>query len=246
MSLLSGATLTMAHPDRTRLQVFIPTATATALGIAAESLGLSKTQTVETILGQYLTRQGCSPPTPPRGQSPNRQHPSNGRSRCPPTWSSGCSPSPATFPTPPARLSPVDSHRTAGRQGLPSAEKMDATSKPGQRTNPGEDGRRHQSPPSTKRSQLERSGAHLHPRRLRRGLQRLQKPLEAPGGNIPTGTGPNSGTRRPCTRHNHSEMILRQFPGRRRGPTRFSRFRATQNHLSKKLSTPYLAHGHRH
>lgn len=58
MSLLSGATLTMAHADRTRLQVFIPTATATALGIAAESLGLSKTQTVETILGQYLTRQG--------------------------------------------------------------------------------------------------------------------------------------------------------------------------------------------
>ena len=58
MSLLSGATLTMAHPDRTRLQVFIPTATAEALGIAAESLGLSKTQTVEMILGQYLTRQG--------------------------------------------------------------------------------------------------------------------------------------------------------------------------------------------
>ena len=50
--------------DRTRLQVFIPTTTA-------EGLGLSRAQTVDLILGQYLTRQGIltetewPKPTPP-------------------------------------------------------------------------------------------------------------------------------------------------------------------------------------
>ena len=194
VSLLSGATLTMAHPDRTRLQVFIPTATATALGIAAESLGLSKTQTVETILGQYLTRQGMLttntaawPKPKPASIRPTADHAAHPPGRV------AAVPARQHFRRHPLGYRQWDSHRTAGRQGLPSAEKMDATSKPGQRTNPGEDGRRHQSPPSTKRSQLERSGTHLHPRRLRRGLQRLQKAPRSPRGQHTHWDGPKLG-----------------------------------------------------
>ena len=185
----------MAHPDRTRLQVFIPTATATALGIAAESLGLSKTQTVETILGQYLTRQGML--TTNTAAWPKPKPPASVQR-------------PITLPTrlvewlrsQPGNIS--DATRSAiasgirieqeGGNGVPSAEKMDATSKPGQRTNPGEDGGRHQSPPSTKRSQLERSGTHLHPRRLRRGRTTPPKAPRSPRGQLaPLGRGPNSG-----------------------------------------------------
>ena len=43
---------------RTRLQVFIPTATATALGVAAEAMGLSRAQTVDWILTKYLLWEG--------------------------------------------------------------------------------------------------------------------------------------------------------------------------------------------
>ena len=123
------------------------------MGVAAESLGLSKAQTVEMVLGQYLTHKGMlttntavwPKPKPPASVQRPITLPT-------PLVRVGCSPSPGNISdATPLGYRQWDSHRTAGRQGLPSVETMDATSKPGQRTNPGEDGGRHQSPPSTKR-----------------------------------------------------------------------------------------------